>query len=104
MFSGWHFAAPADESAALLGEFLMMKYVLSGGFAVGALMLGGLLLSTNQEAAARPQYNKAFHDTYADNKEAAALAANAKCSVCHPAMDKKVRNDYGMSLGKLIGA
>jgi len=81
----------------------MTKFVLSGGFAIGALLVGGMLMSGNQ-ADARPQYNKAFHETYSGNKEVAALAANAKCSACHVGAKKTDRNDYGMALAKLVGA
>jgi cytochrome c2 len=83
----------------------MRKSVLPLGISMlaGALMFGGLLFCGKQEASGRPQYNKAFFEGYPDNKEAAALAANAKCTVCHGA-DKKMRNDYGAALGKVIGA
>ncbi|WP_254509520.1 hypothetical protein [Anatilimnocola floriformis] len=84
----------------------MKRSVLPVGVSMlaGALLFGGLLLCERQEASGRPQYNKAFFEGYPDNKEAAALAANAKCTVCHGATDKKVRNDYAAALGKLVGA
>ena len=83
----------------------MRKSVLPLGVSmlVGALVFGGMLFGGRQEASGRPQYNKAFFEAYPENKEAAALAANMKCTVCHGA-DKKMRNDYGAALGKLIGA
>lgn len=83
----------------------MRKSALSLGVSmlVGALVFAGMLFGSKQEASGRPPYNKAFFEAYPENKEAAALAANAKCTVCHGA-DKKMRNDYGAALGKLIGA
>jgi len=52
------------------------------------------------EAQARPDYlNKGFTPTYPALK---AEIETAKCGVCHGS-DKKVRNDYGMAIGKALG-
>jgi hypothetical protein len=84
----------------------MKKSLLPLGFSLlaGVLMFGGLLFVSSNEADGRPQYNKAFGDAYPDNKAVGELAANAKCTVCHVGANKKMRNDYGMALGKAIGA
>jgi hypothetical protein len=71
---------------------------------LAVVTVGAAILPANKPASARPQYSKAFFETYPDNKAAAALEGNAKCSVCHPGANKKMRNDYGESLGKLLGA
>jgi hypothetical protein len=66
-------------------------------FAV-ALAAANVGLTPNAEA--RPNYNKEFWDMYPslkDQKEA------TTCMACH-GKDKKVRNDYGMSVGKALGA
>lgn len=62
---------------------------------VATLAMSGFM----QQAQARPQYVKAFTGLYPDNK----AAAEAKCGICHPVMDKKERNDYGIALTKLLG-
>ena len=67
---------------------------LAGLTLVGALAFGGIA----QQAQARPQYSKAFATLYAANT----AAVEAKCKVCH-GDDKKVRNDYGMAVGKQLG-
>ena len=69
---------------------------LAGLVIAGALIIGGVVPS----AQARPKYCTTFIGTYAEVKS----AAEAKCTICHPGMDKKVRNNYGMALGKLLGA
>jgi hypothetical protein len=84
----------------------MKKSLLSLGFSLfaGVLMFGGLVLLGSNQAAGRAQYNKAFGETYPDHKEANALTGTAKCSICHAGANKKMRNDYGMSLAKVIDA
>lgn len=67
---------------------------LAGLAMAGVLALGGFA----QQAQARPNYCKAFLGHYADNK----AAAEAKCGICHPVMDKKERNDYGAAFGKAL--
>lgn len=58
------------------------------------------VLSAPQQAEARPQYLKAFTETY-DIAEAKEL----KCGVCHgeKGKNKKVVSDYGKALGKALG-
>lgn len=64
-------------------------------FAVlGAFALVGLAISA-PEAQARPSYPKMFIGKYENMKD---LVAEVKCGVCHPEMDKKIRNDYGKAL------
>ena len=82
----------------------MKKFLLPGGFLLGILACGALWCAGPRPADARPQYNKAFQATYADNKAVAGLADNAKCSACHVGAKKTDRNDYGMTLAKLVGA
>ena len=63
--------------------------------AVAAMLIGAVITSS---ASARPQYCKEFIEHYTGVKEAAA----AKCGICHPGMDKKEKNDYGVALGKAL--
>ena len=70
---------------------------LAGLALVGAFALGLMLV---QQADARPQYNKAFKAAYSSNE----AVQKAGCMACHPMKDdKKVRNDYGSAVGKLVG-
>ena len=64
---------------------------------------------TVEPAAARPPYNKEFQAKYlkkdsTDPAEMALAAAieKVKCNVCHKGKDKKMRNDYGQALSKLL--
>src|SRR3990172_4796049 len=52
------------------------------------------------DAAARPPYPAMFLDHYKDNTKVADAAKEAKCTVCHSAKEKKVRNDYGKAVEK----
>lgn len=49
-------------------------------------------------AQARPKYLGEFKAAYSNVAE----AEEAKCGVCHPAQDKKVKNDYADALGKAL--
>jgi len=69
---------------------------LAGLAMASALAFGGIV----EQAQARPNYCKEFIGHYAELK----AAAEAKCGICHPVMDKKERNNYGAALGKAIGA
>lgn len=69
---------------------------LAGLALAGVFALSGLA----QQAQARPGYCKEFLGHYAENK----AAAEAKCGICHPVMDKKERNGYGAAFGKALGA
>jgi len=64
---------------------------------------------TVEPAAARPPYNKEFQAKYLkkDSTDPAEMALAAsiekvKCNVCHKGKNKKMRNDYGMALSKLL--
>lgn len=76
----------------------IMKFVtfsLIGVFTTGAMSIA---LSTAQ---ARPLYSKTFVGKYDKVVE----AKTAKCTICHSKpKDKKQRNNYGIALGKLLGA
>jgi len=65
-----------------------------------AVAVAGLILASafTGGANARPAYKTEFEGKYEKVKE------NNKidCGVCHPKMDKKVRNNYGEALGKVI--
>ena len=50
-------------------------------------------------ADARPEYNTQFWDAYPSLKD---LKDATKCEACH-GKDKKVRNDYGKSVGEALG-
>lgn len=53
------------------------------------------------EAQARPGYLKGFNAAY---PALAKETETVKCGVCHPVMDKKMRNDYGKAMGEALGA
>ncbi len=67
--------------------------------ALGVCALVGAMM-TADEAQARPAYPKFFVGKY---ENMAGEVEKVKCGVCHPVMDKKVRNDYGMAIGKSLG-
>ena len=52
----------------------------------------------SETAQARPNYNMAFQATYDF-----AAAKEAKCNVCHMGTEKKMRNPYGVAVGKALG-
>lgn len=66
----------------------------------GLAFVVAAFLGDGERAEARPTYLKGFATKYPDLAE---KAKEAKCGVCHPEKDKKVRNEYGMALGKLTG-
>ncbi|MCA9155627.1 MAG: hypothetical protein R3C99_20290 [Pirellulaceae bacterium] len=66
---------------------------------VGAFLIG-VLASPARQAEARPNYCKIVIEHYKD----VPAMAEAKCGICHPGKDKKERNNYGMALGKALGA
>lgn len=79
----------------------MRSYWKLGSLLVVGLFLGvGVLLSTSEQAQARPQYFKAFTEKYPEVKEAKVQ----KCNVCHYGKDKKNRNNYGADFGKILNA
>lgn len=57
--------------------------------------------AVSRTAEARPLYLKHFAAEYPEIKDA---IDKAKCTVCHPVAKKAVQNDYGMALGKALGA
>jgi hypothetical protein len=79
-------------------------------FALAILAAAVVMTSvTVEEAQARPPYNKEFQAKYLkkDSKDPAEMALAAaiekvKCNVCHKGNSKKMRNDYGMALSKLL--
>ncbi|MFM7846545.1 MAG: hypothetical protein ACKOBW_14265 [Planctomycetota bacterium] len=73
----------------------MSRFVKWMGMACSGLLATGALLAPG-EAWARPQYSKNFIAHYTEVK----AAAEAKCGICHPGMDKKEKNNYGMAFGK----
>ena len=64
-----------------------------------AVLLGFVLISGDDSAQARPQYNKAFQKKYTKVTE----AKTKKCAVCHVGKKKKDRNNFGKALAKNIG-
>ncbi len=67
-------------------------------FAVSA---AGIVLIAASTTQARPAYSKAFIAKY----EKVSEAKTARCAICHPkGKDKKSWNNYGVALGKLMGA
>lgn len=70
---------------------------------LGAAALAVVLSANQREAEARPIYPAIFAKQYPKLID---QVKEAKCTVCHPAEDnekKKLRNNYGMALGKALG-
>lgn len=67
----------------------------------GIVLLGAMAYVSVDSVQARPQYVKQFIEAYPNVKDA---AKKAKCKVCHPKKDKKVRNAYGEALKEALGA
>ncbi|MGD9647309.1 MAG: hypothetical protein AB7U73_16470 [Pirellulales bacterium] len=76
-----------------------------------AVVMAAVVMTTAtvDEAQARPPYKKEFDALYLkkDSKDPAEMALAAaiekvKCNVCHEGKSKKMRNDYGMALSKLL--
>lgn len=65
-----------------------------------AVAVAGLVLASAFAggANARPAYKTEFEAKYPKVKENNKIT----CGVCHPEKDKKVRNDYGTALGKVV--
>lgn len=63
-------------------------------FVIGAFAF----CATLQTADARPNYMKAFNETYPKVD-----TSTAKCNACHAGTDKKMRNDYGKAVGMALG-
>ena len=65
-----------------------------------AVAVAGLILASAFAggADARPAYKSAFEKKYPKVKENNKIT----CGVCHPEKSKKVKNDYGTALGKVI--
>ena len=70
----------------------MRKLYLILGVIVGFGVAGMLMDS----AHARPKYLAEFTTKYPKLEE---KAKEAKCGICHPDQDKKIRNDYGKAVG-----
>ena len=62
---------------------------------LGVAVAGMVLMTSQQEANARPKYIKVFAKTY---PKLAKQAKAEKCLVCHPKKSKKVLNTYGKSI------
>ncbi len=62
---------------------------------MGLAVAGMVLMTSSQQAEARPKYIKVFAKTY---PKLAKLAKAQKCLVCHPKKSKKVINSYGKSV------
>lgn len=60
-----------------------------------------VLAITPEPVTARPQYLKAFAETYPNLKEDGRVL---KCSICHCGESKKSHNDYGEAVEKALRA
>lgn len=71
---------------------------------VTAFVMAMFLGLVNTSAKAIPPFNEAFKKAYlGDNKSALFAAADkVKCNVCHEGTNKKMKNEYGVALGKLL--
>ena len=79
----------------------MLKVLYAQRIVLAGLVIAGFaLIYANDDAQARPQFNKAFPAKY---KTVAAAAKKVKCGVCHVGKKKKDRNDYGKALAKALG-
>ena len=65
-----------------------------------AVAVAGLVLASAFAggANARPAYKSAFEKKYPKVKENNKIT----CGVCHPEKSKKVKNDYGTAMGKVV--
>ena len=73
----------------------MKKFVVT--LLVGAFALTVCLGS----AQARPAYPGIIGETYKDNEAIVTKSKAAdKCTICHDAKDKKIRNEFGKALSK----
>lgn len=73
-----------------------MKGLLRGIMVAGGV--AGLAIGFGSTVEARPNYKKVFDTTY----EKVAKDNKTNCNVCHDGDDKKVRNNYGQAIGKVI--
>lgn len=78
----------------------MKKNTKVGMWSVAACFLLGTMWIVAGTAQARSGYRKAFIAKYDKVKD----AKTAGCAICHPSKDKKERNDYGQTLGKILAA
>lgn len=78
----------------------MKKFVLP---VVGVLAAVTMLSFTSRSAHAVPPFKTAWEAMYATaGSKIADAAKEAKCNVCHKGTDKKMKNSYGVALGKLL--
>ena len=68
---------------------------------VGSCLFALVVLSGS--AFARPKYAAVMSTTYPDLAKKHGKDEKLGCAVCHPDKSKKIRNNYGASLGKAIG-
>lgn len=71
----------------------------AGLFGCGLAVAGVLMLGGPESAEARPQYFKAFVDSYPELKKEVAVQ---KCNVCHYGKKKTNRSNYGEAFGKTL--
>ena len=76
----------------------------SSGRLIAFGCLFALFITSAQEASARPQYSKALASAYPDLAKKHGTNGKLSCAVCHPTKNKKKRNNYGVALGKALGA
>ncbi|VAX35737.1 hypothetical protein MNBD_PLANCTO02-2664 [hydrothermal vent metagenome] len=62
---------------------------------IGLAVVGMGVITSQQQANARPKYIKVFAKTY---PELGKLAKTAKCLVCHPKKSKKTQNSYAKAM------
>ena len=72
--------------------------------AVFVVLCASLALAvTARKASAIKPFSDEFVAKYTkDNAELAKKVETVKCAVCHDPKDKKIRNDYGKALDKLL--
>jgi hypothetical protein len=82
-------------------EVVLMRKLVNVSLLVAALVAGTVGYFAIGSAEARPQYIKQFVALYPAMETEA--KTGAKCSICHPENDKKMRNAYAMELGQALG-
>ncbi len=75
-------------------------------FVVAMVATAALFVACGSDALARPKYKNLIDAKYPDLAKKHGTDGKLACTVCHPKIDgkddKKVRNNYGAGLGKLL--
>jgi hypothetical protein len=77
-----------------------MQTLMSVGRTVlaGAVVLS-LIVTSGGSVSARPKYKAAADEAYPELAKKKGTEEKFTCALCHPAKDKKIRNNYGAAFG-----